>query len=62
MPPIEETDVEFALLARERLELNVLLLTRGIPQGHPVIAAIEAYAVAKARAAVAIVREVQAKG
>lgn len=59
MTHIEETKVEFALMARERHELNVLLLQRGIRQNHPIVAAIEAYAVAKARSAVAIVRQVQ---
>ncbi|SCF22713.1 hypothetical protein [Micromonospora mirobrigensis] len=61
MIPIDETQVEFAILARERRELGALLLLRGVRQDHPIFAAIEAYAVAKARAAVAITRQVQAR-
>lgn len=61
MNPTEQTDTEFAILARERHDLTLLLLASGARGVHRVDVAIDAYAVAKARAAVAVVRQVQAE-
>lgn len=61
MTPAEETAVEFDIRRRERHELTMLLLQSGARDLNAINAAIEAYACACARAAVAIVREVQAE-
>ena len=61
MTPEEETAVEFAIRQRERYELTMLLLASGARDLKAVNQAIEAYAVACARAALAISRQVQAE-
>lgn len=61
MTPAEQTTTEFSIVARERFELTMLLLQSGARELKALNEAIEAYAVAKARAAIAIVREVQAR-
>lgn len=61
MTPAEETAVEFDIRRRERHELTLLLLQSGARNLNAVNTAIEAYAVSCARAAVAVVRQVQAE-
>lgn len=61
MTPAEQTAVEFDIRRRERAELD-RAIARYCLHPHPeLIKAIHAYATACARAAVAVVREVQAE-
>ena len=62
MDPTEQTHTEFEIKRMERAALEALLHRRFLFYDNELTTAIEAYAVAKARAAVAVVREVQAKG
>ena len=62
MTPTEQTAVEFEIKRRERAELDRALVRYCLSPHPQLIQAIEAYAVACARAAVAVAREVQAKG
>lgn len=60
MTPAEQTAVEFDIRRRERAELDRALVRHCLSPHPELRKAIEAYAVACARAAVAVTREVQA--
>lgn len=60
MTPAEQTHTEFEIKRMERARLDALLIQYGLYCDLPLIEAIQAYACANARAAVAICREVKA--
>lgn len=57
---LSQSETEFAIRRIERERLDALLIQHGLIHDRPLIAAIEAYACANARAAIAIVHQVQA--
>ena len=62
MTPEEQTAVEFDIRRREKAELDRVLVRHCLSPHPELRQAIEAYATACARAAVAVVRQVQARG